>query len=506
MKHIKHITLAASLLALVACNDDKFSDVIPTIDPVEDNNPGGDNNQTVTSSRDEQYRPQIHFTPAQNWMNDPNGMVYADGVWHLYYQYNPSGNDWGNMSWGHATSTDLIHWTEKPVAMTPNQYGDIFSGSAICDKENVAGFGKNAILAFYTASGERQQQCLAYSLDGGITYTQFEGNPIIPNTDMPDFRDPKVFYHEESGKYIMALAKGWDYSVDFWASTNLKNWTKLSEFRTSNQRMNKGQWECPDLIKVPYKGGEKWVLIVSLNPGGPASGSGTSYFVGDFDGTNFVADDLDYPLWIDAGADNYAGVTWSNIPDGRSIYIGWMNNWNYAGAVPCSPWRSAMTLPREITLEDMNGSPVLSTKVVKEIDGIAGEWTNAVNGICNDGDAYEMSVILDPSENKTFTVGNSAGEHITIQVNPEAKKIIASRTSSSGVVSFNGMFSIPSMSAPYDTDADKLELHIYVDHSSVEILSADGKTAITCLVYPTIPYDRIEGIDEVSYRPISSIW
>lgn len=502
MKSIKYIAFSTLLMALAACSDDKFTDVIPTIDPSEDS---GDN--TAAAVRDEQYRPQIHYTPAANWMNDPNGMVYADGVWHLYYQYNPSGNGWGNMSWGHATSTDLIHWQEKPVAMTRNQWGDIFSGSAIVDKENVAGFGKDAILAFYTANGERQQQCLAYSLDGGITYTQFEGNPIIPNTDMPDFRDPKVFYHEESGKYIMALAKGWDYAVDFWGSTNLKNWTKLSEFRTKNDRMNKGQWECPDLIKVPYKNGHKWVLIVSLNPGGPASGSGTSYFVGDFDGTDFVADNLDYPLWLDSGSDNYAGVTWSNTPDGRNIYIGWMNNWNYAGDVPCTPWRSAMTLPRELTLVDSSeGTPVISSKVVKELNDIAGEWTTADNGVCKGGDAYEMVVTLDPKTSYSMTIGNGVGELVNLDVNSTAGKVILSRTSASGATSFHGLFSIPSMSAYYNTSSDSLELHIYVDHSSVEILSGDGQVALTALVYPSVPYDRINGIDEVTYRPLSSIW
>ena len=505
MKFNKSILFAGALLLAASCSDDKFSDVIPLPDNTEESD-NGEDNSPVIGARDEQYRPQIHFTPAANWMNDPNGMVYADGVWHLYYQYNPRGNDWGNMSWGHAVSSDLIHWQEKAVAMTPNQYGDIFSGSAIYDKDNVAGFGNGAILAFYTASGEHQQQCLAYSLDGGVTYTQYEGNPIIPNTDMPDFRDPKVFYHAESGKYIMALAKGWDCSIDFWASSNLKNWTKLSEFRTQNGRMNKGQWECPDLIKVPYNGGEKWVLIVSLNPGGPMGGSGTSYFVGDFDGTNFVADNLEYPLWLDSVSDNYAGVTWSNTPDGRNIYIGWMNNWNYAGNVPCNPWRSAMTLPRKLELVDMNGSPVLSSSVVKEIDGIAGDWTQAVNGICEGGDAYEMVVNLQPSEKSTFTVGNGKGEFITVNVNPGAQNIVISRNSSSGATSFNGSFSLPGISAPYDINAEKLELHFYVDNSSVELLSADGKTAITCLVFPTEVYDRISGVDEVSYRPLSSLW
>lgn len=507
MKITRYLTFATVAFALAACNDDKFTAVIPMPEPVEDNGNEGGGNEIVTSSRDEQYRPQMHYTPAANWMNDPNGMVYADGVWHLYYQYNPMGNDWGNMSWGHATSSDLIHWQEKGVAMTPNEYGDIFSGSAIYDKDNVAGFGAGAILAFYTASGEHQQQCLAYSTDGGITYTQYEGNPVISNNDMPDFRDPKVFYDENSGQYIMALAKGWDYSIDFWGSSNLKNWTKLSDFRIGIDRCNKGQWECPDLIKLPYKGAEKYVLLVSTNPGGPAAGSGTMYFVGDFDGQNFTADSLDYPLWLDGGTDNYAGVTWSNTPDGRSIYIGWMNNWNYAGAVPCNPWRSAMTLPRELFLvEGADGNPVLASSVVTEFNEMEGELQTANNGVCSGGDAYEMIVKLNPDENSTFTVGNGLGEYIEVNVNSGAGKVIVSRSSSSGATGFHGLFCIPSMTAPYDLNSDELELHIYTDHSSVEILSGDGQTAITCLVFPTEPYDRINGVEEVNFYPIKSIW
>ena len=505
MKHSKYIALAASFFLLTACGDDKFKDVIPFPD---DNNedPSGEIEEPVVTSRDEKYRPQIHFTPASNWLNDPNGMVYVNGTWHLYYQYNPYGNNWGNMSWGHATSTDLIHWQEKPVAMAPNQYGDIFSGSAILDKNNDAGFGANTILAFYTANSDHQQQCLAYSTDNGETYIQYEGNPIIPNTELADFRDPKVFYHAESGQYIMALARGWDYSVDFWGSSNLKNWNKLSNFRIDNGRCNKGQWECPDLLRMDYNGQEKWVLIVSTNPGGPVSGSGTFYFVGDFNGTEFIADDLEYPLWLDSGTDNYAGVTWSNVPDQRTIYIGWMNNWNYAGDVPCSPWRSAMTLPRELTLKDYNGSPKLISSVVKELDNIAGTWQQSSDGVCSGGDAYEMLVTLDPKVNSSFTLGNNSGENISVNVNPAAGKIIVGRTSSSGNTSFNGGFSFPSISGEYDTEADELKLHLYVDDSSVEILSEDGEVAITCLVFPSVPYDRISGAGEIAYRALTSIW
>ena len=504
MKFKSQYMFFLAAMSLMACNDDKFSVEIPWPEVEE---PGGEEpSGPVASSRDEQYRPQVHFTPAANWINDPNGMVYADGVWHLYYQYNPMGNDWGNMSWGHATSTDLIHWNEQAVAMTPNQWGDIFSGSAIVDKDNKAGFGTNAILAFYTASGERQQQCLAYSTDGGITYTQYEGNPVIGNTDRNDFRDPKVFWHAESQKWIMCLALGWEQAVELWSSTNLKNWNYLSTFRSTSPRSNQGQWECPDLVKLPYKDGEKWVMIVSNNPGGPNGGSGTEYFLGDFDGTNFIADERDYPLWLDYGSDNYAGVTWSNAPDGRTIMIGWMNNWNYCGNVPCSPWRSAMTLPRELTLKEVNGQPLLSTTVVKELDGIASEWLDSIDGLCQGGDAYEMKLMLDANEHSVFTVGNGVGEYLEIEVNPGASKVIAKRTSTTGDTSFNGWFSLPSQVAPYDKSVDKLELHIYVDDSSVEIISGDGTTAITCLVFPSLPYDRISGIDNLTYRKLTSIW
>lgn len=504
MKIVKPILLSLMFTSLVACNDDKFQDVIPfpeQQEPGEQPQPPAE-----SSSRNEQYRPQVHYTPAANWINDPNGLVFADGTWHMYYQYNPSGNDWGNMSWGHATSSDLMHWKEQPVAMTRNELGDIFSGSAIVDKDNVAGFGANAIIAFYTSSGEHQQQSMAYSTDDGITFTQYEGNPIIPNTVLGDFRDPKVFYHPETQQWIMCLALGWDHGVDIWGSKNLKSWNKLSTFRIDNARSNQGQWECPDLIRLPYNGGEKWVMIVSNNPGGPVGGSGTEYFVGNFDGTNFTAESLDYPLWLDYGSDNYAGVTWSNTPDNRVIMIGWMNNWNYCGNVPCSPWRSAMTLPRELSLKDVNGIPVLSTNVVKELDNIAGEWINSDNGVCTGGDAYEMKLTLNLSENSSFRIGNNAGQYMEVEVNAAARKLIAKRTSATGNVNFHGLFSIPSTAAPFNTEGNEMELHIYVDASSVEIINGDGTLAITNLVFPNSTFDRITGPESVSYRVLKSIW
>ena len=504
MKIRKSFILLLTVVSLVACNDDKYSLEVPSPDIEQGEN--GEEPDAPLSSRDEKYRPQIHFTPNANWMNDPNGMVYADGTWHLYYQYNPAGNDWGNMSWGHATSTDLIHWSEQPVAMRHNQWGDIFSGSGVVDEGNVAGFGAGAILAFYTGTEPAQQQCLAYSTDGGLTFTQYEGNPVIPNQGIADFRDPKVFWHEESNKWVMCLALGWEHRLEFWGSSNLISWNKLSEFTIDNARINQGQFECPDLFKLPYKDGEKWVLVISNNPGGVAGGSGTEYLIGDFDGINFVADNRDYPLWLDYGADNYAGVTWSNAPQGRKILIGWMNNWNYAGNVPCSPWRSAMTLPRELKLVEVNGLPMLSTTVVKELDNIAGEWQTAADGICRGGSAYEMKIKVDLTRNSTFRIANGVGQYMEVEINHVAKRIVANRSSLTGEVNFHGLFSVPSTSAPYYTDANEMELNIYVDASSVEIISADGTSAITNLVFPADTYDRIIGVDDVSYRPLKSIW
>ncbi|MBQ7442089.1 MAG: glycoside hydrolase family 32 protein [Prevotella sp.] len=497
---------AATAILFASCSKDdlglQYNALIDDPQSEEPTNP--DKPVTPPSSGyKEQYRPQIHFTPAQNWINDPNGMVYVDGTYHLFYQYNPQGNSWGNMSWGHATSTDLINWTEQSVAMLRDDLGDVFSGSAVIDKNNTAGFGQNAMVAIYTASGERQQQALAYSTDGGKNFTRYNGNPVIANTSMPDFRDPKVFWHEGTKRWIMALAKGWDYSAEFWGSSDLKNWTKLSEFRIDRIGCNRGQWECPDLI--PF--GNNWVLIISVNPGGPVLGSGTMYFVGDFDGTTFTADNLDYPLWMDYGMDNYAGVTWSNTGD-RKVLIGWMNNWSYAGDVPCSPWRSAMTLPRELKLGSYEGKPLLCSTVVEEIDGIAGEWQVA-NGNIAAGDAYQLRVTVGLDQNSTITLSNSTGEKYVMEVLASERKLLARRSGQTGNKDFNGSFSIPSMQAPLCVTGNSVTLDIFVDQSSVEIFTKEGTMSMTNLVFPARIYDQVsvEGAaSECQMRQLKRIW
>lgn len=454
----------------------------------------------------ELFRPQVHFTPAKNWMNDPNGMVYADGTYHLFYQYNPQSNDWGNMSWGHATSTDLIHWTEQAVALRHDEQGDIFSGSAVIDKDNTAGFGANAMVTIYTSASSVQQQSIAFSIDGGNSFTRFTGNPVIKNND-DNLRDPKVFWHEGSKQWVMALAKGWLRGVEFYGSTNLKNWNHLSTFVIDLPGRPSLQWECPDLIQM----GNKWVLLVSVNPGGPVLGSGTMYFVGDFDGKEFKADALDYPLWLDYGMDNYAGVTWSNTGD-RKIMIGWMNNWQYAGSVPCSPWRSAMTLPRELKLTEYSGKPLLCCPVVSEIDKIASQWqTVNTEALPLDAQksAYQLRLNVSLEQNTTITLGNSNDEKYVIDVNASSRTIAVHRNASTGKTNFNGSFSIPSMQAPLNTDGSTVVLDIFVDQSSVEITTQDGTMSMTNLVFPQSIYDRVSfaGTSPTAQvRSLSRIW
>lgn len=458
--------------------------------------------EPVQPDRQEQYRPQVHYTPAKNWMNDPNGMVYANGTYHLFYQYNPQGNDWGNMSWGHATSTDLMHWTEQEVALKRDELGDVFSGSAVVDKDNTAGFGAGAVVALYTSASGVQQQSMAYSTDNCKSFTRYSSNPVIRNND-DNLRDPKVFWYEEGKLWIMVLAKGWKRGVEIYGSANLKDWNHLSTFVTDLPGRPELQWECPDLIQF----GNKWVLLVSVNPGGPILGSGTMYFVGNFDGTSFTADALDYPLWLDYGMDNYAGVTWSNTGQ-RKIMIGWMNNWQYAGSVPCSPWRSAMTLPRELKLTEYDRKPLLACPVVSEIDQIAGEWQKAGETLAVT-DAYQLRLTLSLESNSTVTLSNDSGEKFAFDVNASDRTLNAHRTAASGKTSFNGTFSIPTMKAPLNVEGNSVTLMLYVDRSSIELLNQEGTLSMTNLVFPQTIYNHL-GVSGTSYqaeiRPLKRVW
>ena len=522
---MRTLFLATALLiapVLTSCgSDDPFEEsFVPNPNQSGGEQPGGNGGEQggeqpggtdPQSNYNELYRPQIHYTPSKNWVHDPNGMVYIDGTWHLFYQYNPYGTVWGNMSWGHATSTDLVHWTEQPTALVKDELGDIFSGSAVCDVNNTAGFGAGAMVALYTSSGSHLQQSMAYSTDGGKTFTKYANNPVIANTTRGDFRDPKVFWHAETNRWVMCLALGWEYGIQFWTSTDLRTWREAGTFTTDVSRCKRGQWECPDLLRMKFNGQDKWVLIVSVNPGGPTAGSGTMYFVGDFDGENFKADDLTYPLWLDYGMDNYAGVTWSNAPDGRIILLGWMNNWLYAGDVPCDPWRSTFTLPRELSLIDYQGQPLLASRPVVEIDKLAGQWATLAEtgGSIDASSAYRLQVTLDANQANTITLGNGKNEAYELTYSPSAGSLIAHRGSKTGAATFNGSYSIPSVNGALCLTGDELTLDIYVDQSSVEIFTANGSMALTNLVFPSTIYNQVTlstPAKVVRYQALSSIW
>lgn len=509
---IRTMVAACMTATIIGCSegntDLQYNALIDDPQKEEPSDPSGSDEPQGPSNYDELYRPQIHYTPAKNWINDPNGLVFLDGTYHMFYQYNPEGNGWGNMSWGHATSTDLIHWEEQPVALTRDALGAVFSGSCVIDKNNTAGFGANAMVALYTSAGEtgdvagKQQQSVAYSTDGGKTFTRYANNPVIANNN-DNLRDPKVFWHEATSKWVMVLAKGWARGCEFYTSADLKNWEHASTFVYDFPNRPGFQWECPDLLQM----GDKWVLLLSVNPQGPLVGSGMMYFVGQFDGTTFTPDALDYPLWLDYGMDNYAGVTWSNTGN-RKLMIGWMNNWSYSGDVPCSPWRSAMTLPRELQLVNINGKPVLTQTVVKEIEDIAGEWQPAGPGL-DVKDAYQLRLTISLDKRSVVTLSNAAGEQFSFEISATERALIAHRTAASGKTAFNGTFSIPSMRAPLFTEDNKVTLDVFVDQSSVEIFTDDGTLSMTNLVFPSAIYNHldIDGADsDASVRPLKRIW
>lgn len=498
------LIFASSFLIATSCSDN--NEVDPALGPHETKDTTDIVVPVPTSDYNEQYRPQIHYTPAKNWTNDPNGLVYVNGTYHLFYQYNPQGNSWGNMSWGHATSTDLVHWKEQAVALTHDDLGAAFSGSAVVDKDNTAGFGAGAIVAIYTSADKYQQQSIAYSTDG-INFTKYANNPVIAST-RADFRDPKVFWYETGKKWVMELATGNNHSIELWSSPDLKNWSHMSDFTVSTASCNRGQWECPDLFPLTYNGQEKWIQIVSTNPGGPVAGSGTMYFIGSFDGTKFTPDEsYNYPMWLDYGADNYAGVTWNNT-DGRRTYIGWMNNWNYAGNVPASPWRSAMTLPRDLKLESCNGKLVVASSVVSEIESLAGDWAD-YNGSMNASDgAWQARLTVPTTKDWSITLSNEAGNQYNLRYDANEGMIFANRGINCGETSFSTVFAIPSIKMPVNTDKENITLDLYIDRSSVEIFADGGTTTMTNIVFPSSIYNNISAnaVDNIKVRTLKRIW
>lgn len=459
---------------------------------------------TFDSSNRETYRPVYHHTPVYGWMNDPNGMFYKDGVYHLYFQYNPYGSMWGNMTWGHSTSTDLTHWTYEGTAIVPDAWGAIFSGSCVVDKDNTAGFGKGAVVAFYTSAkstpwGDIQSQSMAYSLDNGKTFIKYEHNPILTSTER-DFRDPKVFWYAPGKHWVMMLAVGQEMQI--YSSGNLKEWKKESSFGAM-QGAHGGVWECPDLVEVAVEGSKekKWVLICNLNPGGPFGGSAAQYFVGSFDGKKFVNESPTQTKWLDWGKDNYATVTWSNAPAGRCIALGWMSNWQYANNVPTTQYRSANTLARDLTLYRVGGELYLKSKPSPEIKKARAEEkkipTFEVKGnyevaslLADNKGAYEIEMTI---ENKgtskiDFSLMNEKGEKVAMYYDVVRKQFVMDR-SASGVVGFSRDF--PAVTVAPVRNTDQIHLRLFIDRSSVEAFGEDGEYVMTNLVFPAEPYNRM---------------
>lgn len=459
---------------------------------------------TFDSSNRETYRPVYHHTPVYGWMNDPNGMFYKDGVYHLYFQYNPYGSMWGNMTWGHSTSTDLTHWTYEGTAIVPDAWGAIFSGSCVVDKDNTAGFGKGAVVAFYTSAkstpwGDVQSQSMAYSLDNGKTFIKYEHNPILTSAER-DFRDPKVFWYAPGKHWVMMLAVGQEMQI--YSSGNLKEWKKESSFGAM-QGAHGGVWECPDLVELPIEGTKekKWVLICNLNPGGPFGGSAAQYFVGSFDGKKFVNESPTQTKWLDWGKDNYATVTWSNAPAGRCIALGWMSNWQYANNVPTTQYRSANTLARDLTLYRVGGELYLKSKPSPEIKKARAEEkkipTFEVKGnyevaslLADNKGAYEIEMAI---ENKgtskiDFSLMNEKGEKVAMYYDVVRKQFVMDR-SASGIVGFSRDF--PAVTVAPVRNTDQIHLRLFIDRSSVEAFGEEGEYVMTNLVFPAEPYNRM---------------
>jgi len=429
-------------------------------------------NEFDTTNR-EKFRPAYHHTPQYGWMNDPNGMFYKDGEWHLYYQYNPYGSLWENMTWGHSVSKDLVHWEALPLAIEADAIGTIFSGSCVVDKDNTAGFGKNTVIAFYTSAGEAQTQSMAYSTDGGRTFNKYEKNPVV-TFNAPDFRDPKVFWYEGTHRWIMMLAVGQEMQI--WSSANLKDWQKESSFG-SEYGNHGGVWECPDMLKIE----DKWVLICNINPGGPFGGSATQYFIGDFDGKKFTCESMPkVTKWLDYGKDHYATVSFSNAPDGRTVVMAWMSNWQYANQVPTRQFRSANSIARDLGLFKDGEETYVSVIPSKENLAMRGNKVKNPTATCE--------IVVDVKGSMELTLSNAKGEQVVMNYDSQKQTFAMDRTKS-GDMSFSEAFPIVTV-AP--THGNMKQLRLFIDNSSIEAFAGDGKMAMTNLVFPSEPYNIIK--------------
>jgi fructan beta-fructosidase len=494
----------------------------------------------TTIAYKEQHRPQFHFSPEAHWMNDPNGMVYDEGEYHLFYQYYPDSTVWGPMHWGHAVSKDLIHWQHLPIALYPDSLGMIFSGSAVIDVKNTSGLGVNgkpplvAVFTYHNMEGEHagrtdyQSEGMAYSNDKGRTWTKYAGNPVLKNQGNKDFRDPKVSWYEAGQKWIMTLAVH-DH-VSFYSSPDLKQWTFESDFGAKDGSHD-GVWECPDLFPIVVNGTNetKWILLLSINPGGPNGGSATQYFVGNFNGQTFTNDNPQSTLWLDGGRDNYAGVTWSDIPkeDGRCIFLGWMSNWLYGMKVPTEKWRSAMTIPRILTLHKTIVGYRIFSNPAEELTQLRGHefsmdsQTVTLNHEIIVGpeklpaqlEAIFDFDLIDSTADFGIEISNTLGERYRIGYNTATKIYYSDRTKA-GESRFSDSFAGKKVETPRVSVGNKLSFHVFFDAASAELFADDGAVTITEIFFPTEDFNRMSiysslgsvKLDHGKVYALQSIW
>ena len=420
---------------------------------------------TFDTTNHERFRPVYHHTPVYGWMNDPNGMFYKDGVWHLYYQWNPYGSQWENMHWGHSTSKDLVHWQAEPMALEPDWLGSIFSGSCVTRGDEV--------VAMYTTAGHHQTQSLAFSKDGGRTFQKFSGNPVL-TSDAPDFRDPRPFWNEDIKAWNLILAVGQEMRI--YSSSNLTDWKYESSFG-SEYGNHGGVWECPDLMKID----NKWVLICNINPGGPFGGSATQYFVGQFDGHKFTCESMPkVTKWMDYGKDHYATVSFYNAPENRHVVLAWMSNWQYANQVPTKQYRSGNSIPRDLGLFNYGEETYVSVVPSKEMLAMRGSKVSKPTEACE--------IVVDVKNQAEIVLSNSKGEQVVMVYDGQRQSFSMDRTKS-GDVSFSEAFACTSIAPTY---GHIKQLRLFIDRCSIEAFDAEGKMAMTNLVFPSEPYNNIK--------------
>jgi len=428
---------------------------------------------TFDTTNRERFRPVYHHTPLYGWMNDPNGMFYKDGVWHLYYQYNPYGSQWENMTWGHSTSRDLVHWEAQPLAIESDWLGTIFSGSCVTRGDEV--------VAIYTSAGHHQTQSIAFSKDNGQTFTKYEGNPVL-TSDVPDFRDPNPFWNEDIKAWNMILAVGQEMRI--YSSKDLKEWKEESRFGLGYGNHD-GVWECPDLFPLTSHPSpltsKKWVLICNINPGGPFGGSATQYFVGQFDGHKFTCESKpEVTKWLDYGKDHYATVSFYNAPDNRRTVLAWMSNWQYANQVPTQQFRSANSIARDLGLFTYNGETYVSVVPSPEMLAVRGAKVKQPTEACE--------IVIDVKKQAEIVLSNAKGEQVTMTYDAAKQTFTMNRTKS-GDVSFSPDFACVTEAPTYGTIK---QLRLFIDRCSIEAFDADGKMAMTNLVFPSEPYNTVK--------------